>query len=170
MRRLRPGCRSTRTSVALPVGANVKAIYFLHTAAWVQKSEPVAEYRFEFEDGGVETVEVIPLGNPPASSQSTAQHAAASVQDWWPECTPLKNPHARSVFVAHPSNSDARCGRVYVSEWRNPNPRRHLQGITLRAISRSDASLGVLAISILRSAKKRSDGSRAVISSASGRQ
>lgn len=137
-----------RPEYVIPVRAHGKTLYFLHAAAWVGSPCDAAQYLITYFDGTSVAIPVHAFG---ATDQprSAAQRLKARVQDWYPHCEPFSNAQARSVMVAQPARSGARCGRVYVFEWRNPRPSQRIATVTVRSNPAADVTFGLIALTVL---------------------
>ncbi len=118
-------------SEAIPVGQALKAVYFLHTAAWcAPDGTEVLRYVITFEDETTAEVPVI---------------AGSGIGDWW-NATPL--PNARLAWKGdsqyHDPDGLLKYVGVYLYRWSSPSPEKVIK--TIKAISAGRATPIVIAI------------------------
>lgn len=149
-----PGCRSEQE---IPIQSHAKALYFLHAVAWVGKPRQAAVYRIRYEHGAAVEIPILAYGIVDDRKRTVAERSAAHVQDWYPHCEPFSNAHSRSVMVTQPSRGDARCGRVYVFEWRNPKPTNRIASVVVVTDPIADVTFSLIALSALLPKPPRGD-------------
>ncbi len=94
--------QTTNQVEAIPVHATAKALYFLHTCAYLNGKDPFAFYTIHYGDGRQAVVPVVPNVN---------------ISDWWGQSAPS------NAFMGL-SASNAYANKVYffAFEWLNPFP------------------------------------------------
>lgn len=138
--------RRLPTELSIPVGRNVKAIYFLHACGYVGESKPFAWYDVESGSGLVDSVPLVAKGlaDPPPADQPQP-----NIQDWWPDFSQFTTEGVRSCVVTENGDPYNYERYLYSLEWLNPNPSETIERILVRAEPRSTTTLGILAVTLL---------------------
>ncbi len=91
------------------IGAKAKALYFLHTAAFVTANTPFARYRILYSDGTGDEIPLIPGRN---------------IADWWSKLLP------ENAYPAFPvANPVTKQVSFYAFEWNNPAPEKTIESL-----------------------------------------
>jgi hypothetical protein len=128
-----------RMTEEIEVGAQVDALFFLHTAAWFtprqHSDRPLIRYIITYDDNQVTTVEA--LGG---------QH----IRDWW---SPGDAELARGISLLLQSDTEpdapARRRGLQMQEWINPHPERTIRSLRIES-AESGAIPIVLAVTAWR--------------------
>jgi hypothetical protein len=126
---------SKRKSMDIPIGKPFSKLIFLHTCEFDPSLSPdldlLAEYEINYQDG---TQVKIPLLHD------------RNIIAWSPALTRLD---AKNTALWNAWNGFTRSGgsiAIYADEWKNPNPGKGIESITLRATSSSPAQVFLLGI------------------------
>ena len=136
--------RSTR----LPVGARIKALYFLHGCGWA-KSVPFAKYIMRFTDGTTAEVPLVASGQSQRLARKRLGRMKPNIQDWWPLEAPRDFSHAMFAAVFNPSDLEDYERYLYTLEWINPSPGRELSRIEVRVDPKAGPTLALVAVTAL---------------------
>jgi hypothetical protein len=127
------------TTGEIPVNASAKALFFLHTAAWVSSAEhegkALLQYVVTYADGSKETVSAI---------------AGKQIRDWW---APGQCEAAITIPLSLRSETEAdaapRQRVLQIQEWSNPHADKQIRSI--RIVSGETGAVPVvLGISVLK--------------------
>ena len=133
------------SSVRIPVGRKLSALYFLHGCGWAKHAK-TGQYGIAYADGTEQLIDIVPYGSGSEHADvAERMRKTATVQDWWPACHQIENDRLRHVIVADPANqSDQRY--LYNLQWINPTPNKPVAHIDLQSEAGGAASLFVVAI------------------------
>jgi len=128
----------------LRVGRRARAVYFLHGAGWAAEHSAAARYEFIYADGSKASIDIVPYGRGEAP-RNEALARESNIQDWWPDFPQFENENAR----AFPVGDDDSRRYLYTLQWVNPTPAKVLDRIRLASNPERDATVVVLAVTVL---------------------
>ena len=136
------------STVMLPVGKRVKALYFLHGCGFAR---PVAfgEYIMRFKEGKTATVPLIPLGPSRKFACKRLGRLKPNLQDWWTGMEAQDFSHARHALVFNPSDPTQNIRTLYTLEWINPSPQDVIASIKVRVDPKAGPALALIAVTAL---------------------
>ena len=139
--------------VTIPVGRKARAVYVLHGCGYAERPGAFAWYEFHFANGKILKVPVVSRGSDPAPGASGKKIRGANIQDWWPGPVrpQFQARHARKYVVTDNGNPLSYERYLYTLEWVNPDSGNRLKSIVIRSDPGAEATLGVLAITLLGS-------------------
>ena len=137
------------TSIQLPIGQCVNAIYFLHGCGWTRYQEPFAEYVIHYTNGKNATIPLIPSGIPRKSTTRRATSFNPNIEDWWPNREPRDYSHALYAKVSNPLAPQVYDCKLYTLEWINPRPKDEVSKIEVRIDPKAGPALALIAVTAL---------------------
>ncbi len=132
-------------SVVVPVGRQVRAVFFLHGCGYAGEPTAFAWYDLVLESRRPVSVPLVAkgLGVPPPDAPSP------NVQDWWSDFPQFEAPGVKHLVVTAGGDPFEYERYLYTLEWENPHPKHALREIRISSNPSQPATLGVLAITLL---------------------
>ena len=139
------------TSVDIPVGRRVRAVWFLHGCGYVRHEAPFAEYRFMGAKGRVlGTVPLRPLAYGRADpAENAAAEAQANIQDWFPSYPQFGHATAKPAVICEGDDPLRYERYLYTLQWTPPAGEAHLACIEVRMREGTEVALALLAVTVL---------------------
>jgi hypothetical protein len=142
--------------VVIPINAKARSVYVLHGCGYAKFLNPFAKYRFMARRSCIEEVPLVTFGQPPPDYDPALQSPDApkpNIQDWWPDFAHTDFPHARMAPLIE-SDEGTHLSRhvyLYTLEWINPEPDKLVDSLEISVDSTLSTTLGVLAVTALKS-------------------
>ncbi len=132
-------------NAVIPVGRQVRAVYFLHGCGYVGEPSPFAWYDFVLEDGRPISVPLVARG----LGRPRPKGARPNIQDWWNGFPQFESEGVKSYVVTANGDPFEYERYLYTMEWENPRPQIPLREIRISTNPTQSTTLGVLAITLL---------------------
>lgn len=136
------------SSVKLPVGGCVKALYFLHGCGYARPT-CFAEYVLHFKRGKPERVPLVAQGASRSLALKQLGRLKPNLQDWYSSYEQQDFPHAKHVTLFDPANPGDYKRCLYTLEWINPRPGEEISHIEVRVDPKAGPALAIIAVTAL---------------------
>lgn len=146
--------KSLPSSVRIPIGMKVSAVYILHGCGYAKYLHHFATYAFRGKRSLLGEVPLVSMGRPDpgiASKHVEELVGKANIQDWWSGYHHYDFTHGRVAPLVEKNVSEAveRHVFLYTLEWINPEPNKELAYLEVTADATQSTTLGILAVSAL---------------------
>jgi DNA-binding LacI/PurR family transcriptional regulator len=132
-------------SVAIPVGARVRALYFLQGCGFVGTPGRIAVCTFKLRGAKPATLALVArgLGAVPKSV------GRPNLQDWWSDFPQIEGPGVLPMVVTENGDPHSYERYLYSLEWRAPRGGAFVESVRIEAVEAQPAVLGLLALTAL---------------------
>jgi DNA-binding LacI/PurR family transcriptional regulator len=121
-----------RSNMRIQVNKTTKSFYFLHASAVAHNYETIASYRFHYRKHPPEELPLVTYGqNLYGKSHLDDAPPEVNIQDWWPFNGYLTQKQSQAIHIFGDSTRGLTPGYLYVTQWKNPHPRRIVTHIEL---------------------------------------
>lgn len=146
--------KSLPSSLRIPIGMNVSAVYILHGCGYSKYMHRFATYAFRGKRSLLGEIPLVSLGKPdPGLDAKRLEESVrqANIQDWWSDYPHYDFAHGRIAPLVERNVSEAveRHAFLYTLEWINPDPNKKLAYLDVTADTTQSTTLGILAVSVL---------------------
>lgn len=145
--RLSSQVAGTPVQMSIPVGARVRAVYFLHGCGFVGTPAPFAWYDFVMK--GRRTVS-LPLVARGLGQVDEKGGPVPNIQDWWNDFPQIEGPGVLPMVVTEDGDPFLYERYLYTLEWQAPEAGVFLEEIRISSNPAQPTTLGVLAVTLLK--------------------